>query len=85
MPDGVGSEVSVFMPYKRYRESAMARYEQKTREHELEARLIEEGLRDLSNGHYIDDADLDAWLDGLVDDPDLEIPLANRRTSTPRP
>lgn len=48
-------------------------------DHEQEARLIEEGCQAIREGRYIDDADLDAWLDGLDENPDLPIPLAPKR------
>jgi hypothetical protein len=45
----------------------------------LEARLIEAGSQAIRDGRYIDDADLDAWLDGLEGDPDLEASFASER------
>jgi hypothetical protein len=57
-------------------ECIMAISRLKPRDHEAKARLLEEGQQDIREGRYIADADLDAWLDGLDDDPDLAIPLA---------
>jgi hypothetical protein len=52
------------------------RFERRDQEHE--ARLIEEGRQAIREGRYVDDADLDAWLDALDENPDLPIPLAHR-------
>jgi hypothetical protein len=60
----------------------MANSRLKPRDQEAKARLLEEGRQDIREGRYIDDADLDAWLDGLDEDPNLEVPLA--RSSNPR-
>ena len=46
------------------------------RDPEREARLIEAGHEAIRQGRYIADENLDAWLDGLDQDPDFEIPLA---------
>jgi len=51
------------------------------RDLEQEARLIEEGRVAIRDGRYIEDADLDAWLDGLDENPDLEVPLARAGAS----
>lgn len=49
---------------------------------EDKVRLIEEGRQALRDGQYIDDADVDAWLEGLDENPELPIPVVN---ATPKP
>jgi predicted transcriptional regulator len=47
----------------------------------LEALEISRGLAEIKAGHYIGEADFEAWLDRLETDPDASLP-AHRPAST---
>ncbi len=52
---------------------------------EDKVRLIEEGRQALHDGQYIDDAAVDAWLEGLDENPDLPIPVVNSQIPPGQP